>query len=245
MAFVACAVVPAVAAAEPPSVRVIAGERSVVAATSSFCEPQAGGIGRCQSISFAAEPGFPPALAVTPGSEVVIDTGAPAARVGVSVSRFGDPSGERRPLVVRRLDEHRWTFAMPQANVRATIDVTYGDGATSNSFLTLRRIVASSEGPTSVDAYKDVLVWSQRQAGPVSGGGAYHLAALVGGEVRRLPVAPRAVPFDVNLGPDSRGRPVAVYSRCAREPELSAGERSLSVPYPPYTTGRSCDLFRF
>jgi len=182
----------------------------------------------------------------------VIDTGAPAAGVGVSVSRLGDSSGDRRSLAVRRIDERRWAFSMPQVNVRATIEVTYADGATSNSFLTLRRIVATSGGPTSVAAHKDAVVWSERQRaaagspGPAgSSNGAYHLTALVGGRVRRLPVAPRVVPFDINLGPDRRGRTVAVYSRCEREPDLSGPEDSLSAPYPPYTRGRGCDLYRF
>ena len=243
-----CAVVPGLAAAEPPSVRVIAGERSVVAVTDSFCTPPSGGKpGSCQSFLFVAGPGFPPALAARPGSEIVIDTGAPATGVRVSVSR----SGDRRALPVRRIDERRWAVSMPDANVSASINVDYADGATSSSFLALRRIVASSGGPTSVTAYEDVLVWSQRQ--PEAGAGssqtarssAYHLTALVDGAVRRLPVAPRTIPFDVNLGPDSRSRPVAVYSRCAREPDLTATEDPLSAPHPPYTRGRRCDLYRF
>lgn len=242
------AVVPGVAGAEPPAVRVIAGERSVVAATSSFCEPATGGIGRCQSVAFAAGPGFPPALAARPASEVVIDTGAPAGSVGVSVFGFGDASGDRRALAVRQIDERRWAVAMPEDNVRATIDVAYADGATSTSLLTLRRLVATSGGPTSVAAYKDVVAWSQREpqaaagSSQAAGSSAYHLTALVDGAARRLPVAPRTVPFDVNMGPDSRGRPVAVYSRCAREPELAAAGDSLWAPYPPYTAGRGCDV---
>ncbi len=247
------AVVPGVAGAESRVVRVIAGERSVVAVTSSSCEPQDDGMTRCSSASFAAGPGFPPALAAMPGSELVIDTGAPAAGVRVLFSGFGDRSGESGPLGGRRVDERRWAVAMPDANVLATIEVAYADGATSNSFLTLRRIVATSGGPTSVAAYKDVVMWRQHQpdaaADPSEGAGsgedAYHLTALVGGEARRLPVAPRAVPFDVNLGPDSRGRAVAVYSRCAVEPDLGAAGDSLSAPYPPYTRGRGCDLYRY
>ena len=42
------------------------------------------------------------------------------------------------------------------------------------------------------------------------------------GHVDRLPVAERAVPFDVDLGSDARGRPVAVYSRCRGETESAA-----------------------
>lgn len=113
------------------------------------------------------------------------------------------------------------------------------------SSITLQRIVATSGGLTSLSAYGDVVAWSDRATG---GQGpspeAYHLTALVDGEVRRLPVAPRAVPFDVNLGPDRDGRTVAVYSRCAREPDLAETDDP-SASYPPYTRGRGCDLYRF
>lgn len=247
MALVVWAVMPAVAGAEPPAVRVIAVERSTEAAMDSFCEPQGGGITACRSGIFAAGPDFPPALAATPGTELVIDTGKPSTDVRVSVSRFGDPSGGRVALAGRRIDGRRWAVSMPGANVSASIAVDYADGATSSSFLTLRRIVATTGGVTSVSAYGNVVAWSDRRVAGAQGSspGAYHLTALVAGKVRRLPVAPRSVPFDVDLGPGEDGRVVAVYSRCAREPELSESQDSVSTPYPPYTRGRGCDLYRF
>jgi hypothetical protein len=134
---------------------------------------------------------------------------------------------------------------MPASNVRVTLDVAYQGGGRTESFLTLRRIVATSAGPTSVSAHGRVVAWSERAPAQGSSASAYHLTALVDGEVRRLAVAPRPVPFDVDLGPDREGRTVAVYSRCAREPELPATGRSLSGPYPPYTRGQGCDLYRF
>ena len=48
------------------------------------------------------------------------------------------------------------------------------------------------------------------------------------GRVDRLPVRSRKVPFDLDVGPDARGRAVAVYSRCAgrqRTGERPAGPR--------------------
>lgn len=240
---------PAVAGAQPPAVRVIAGERSVEAVRASLCEVQSGGMGSCQTASFAAGPSFPPTLAATPGTEVVIDTGEPSTEVRVSVSHFGDPSGEATTLASQRIDARRWAVAMPATNVRTTIGVRYSDGSSSTSLLTLRRIIATSGGLTSVAAYGEMIAWSDRQpeAKQSSAGelGTYYLTALVDSRVQRLPVAPRAVPFDVNLGPDRDGRAVAVYSRCTREPEPSGSEESSSGPYPPYTRGRGCDLYRF
>lgn len=233
----------ATAAAAFPPVRVLAGERSAVAVEVAACEPQSGGlITACRTAALAAGPGFPPALAALPGSEIVVDTGIAATAVRVSTTQF-DGGASPSPLPVRRIDDSRSAFSMPTANATASIEVEYARGGNTRSFLTLRRIVATSEGLSSVDAHGSVVAWSGRDAGTAA---RYHLTALVGGEVRRLPVASRSVPFDVDLGPDRRGRTVAVYSRCAREPELPTSVRSSpSEPYPPYTRGQGCDLYRF
>jgi hypothetical protein len=55
-----------------------------------------------------------------------------------------------------------------------------------------------------------------------------------------VPVAPRRVPFDVDLGPGPDGATVAVYSRCAQDPPAGSG-------FAPtlYNRGRGCDLFLF
>jgi hypothetical protein len=60
-------------------------------------------------------------------------------------------------------------------------------------------------------------------------------------ETEPVPVAPRAVPFDVDLGPGADGRVVAVYSRCAREPQIQGGAGVL----PLWASGRGCDLYQF
>ncbi|HEV2769374.1 MAG TPA: hypothetical protein VGV40_04240 [Solirubrobacteraceae bacterium] len=97
---------------------------------------------------------------------------------------------------------------------------------------------ATSPGATKVAAYGDVVVWSER-----SPEGAFRLVADRGpdGEPAPLPVGQRGAPFDVDVGPGPDGRPVAVYSRCAREP------RPLPATWPAVApaTGRGCDLFAY
>ncbi len=58
----------------------------------------------------------------------------------------------------------------------------------------------------------------------------YRLAITrVGGKPQILPVAPRPVAFDADVGPDGKGDPAIVYSRC----ETEAPNR------------RDCDIFRY
>jgi hypothetical protein len=64
---------------------------------------------------------------------------------------------------------------------------------------------------------------------------AYRLVELVDGTVRQVPVAPRPMPFDVDLGPDRHGEPIAVYSRCTREP----------IIYWELDGRRGCDLYTY
>ena len=98
--------------------------------------------------------------------------------------------------------------------------------------------VTGVSAPTPIAAYQGRLVWSRPD-----GAGAYELVQRVGnGPVTELPVAPRAVPFDVDLGPTSGGRALAVYSRCATEPAPA-----LSIQQPEgvdYRTGRGCDIYK-
>ena len=83
-------------------------------------------------------------------------------------------------------------------------------------------LVAELERDTPIAAYGGALAWSAYDA-------ASQRYALVvrQGEVTapaRTATSPRA--FDVSLGPDSRGRVVALYTRCA-------------------TAGRDCDVYRY
>ena len=87
-----------------------------------------------------------------------------------------------------------------------------------------------------IDAHGGAVAWSDYDASI----DAWRLMANVGGVTQALPVAPRATPFDVDLGPERRGRLVAVYSRCAR------GLRR-DQPTPQVFRARSygCDLYSY
>jgi hypothetical protein len=87
---------------------------------------------------------------------------------------------------------------------------------------TISTLVEYSE----VDFYNGLLAWSRLD--PDQG---YRLVVWRQGKVRTVPIRARSVRFDVDLGPDERGRDVAVYSRC-REERVS--ER----------TARGCRLYR-
>ena len=84
-------------------------------------------------------------------------------------------------------------------------------------------VVATLERPSTVSAYAGRLVWSAYDSSLRR----YRLMARTGEVIEVLPVAPRSVPFDADVGPDPLGRPIVVYSRCRSEPR------------------RGCDLFRF
>jgi hypothetical protein len=59
------------------------------------------------------------------------------------------------------------------------------------------------------------------------------------GELTTFKIPSRAVPFDIDVGPDARGLDVAVYSRCSTDPALGAPGGGL----PYYRTGRRCRLY--
>lgn len=90
---------------------------------------------------------------------------------------------------------------------------------------------------TVVSAYDGHVVWNELDA-PT---GRWYLRHRHGGASSRLPVAPRPVQFDVDVGPDTRGRAVAVYSRCKREPSPATG-LALS---PDWMTAEGCDIYQF
>jgi hypothetical protein len=99
---------------------------------------------------------------------------------------------------------------------------------------------------------------------PVAGGG-FGLFAWHAGAVAQVPVAPRPQPFDLDLGTDAHGRPVAAFSRCAVAPvvlrgrteawsgsgcrvrvvDLATGrERAGGVPRPPGTSDTTPSMWR-
>ena len=88
---------------------------------------------------------------------------------------------------------------------------------------------------TEVDAFGGWAAWSAFE----DGAGYRLVLRNPDGAVGAAPVPPRAVPFDIDLGPSEEGGVVAAYSRCAQEPdEHGAGGTLLRA------TGRGCDIFR-
>lgn len=91
-------------------------------------------------------------------------------------------------------------------------------------------VVTSVERPTPIRSWKGIGAFSvyDRDAR------VYRLAVTrVGAEPELLPVAPRTVPFDADVGPDTRDDPAVVYSRCEREANARGGGR------------RDCDIYRY
>ena len=79
---------------------------------------------------------------------------------------------------------------------------------TANADDVLATLPSLQQGRLS--AYAGQVVWSEQITQDVN-----VLMRWRAGRVDRLPVRSRKVPFDLDLGPDARGRAVAVYSRCA------------------------------
>ena len=94
-----------------------------------------------------------------------------------------------------------------------------------------------SRGCGSVSAYRGWVAWTSYDTSRR----AYVLWASSGGVARVLPVNPQPRPFDVDLGPDATGQPVAVFSRCdssnarrctIRNFNLATGEQTHLVTHP-------------
>jgi hypothetical protein len=102
-------------------------------------------------------------------------------------------------------------------------------------------LIATVARPTPVSALDGRIVWSDYDATQ----GRYFLTQRIDGITSRLPVAPRAVPFDVDLGPDVDGKPVAAYSRCRRDPPPRNAPRGGLAQMPEWRRGRGCDLYLY
>lgn len=96
-------------------------------------------------------------------------------------------------------------------------------------------LVARVDRPTPVAAHAGWVAWSEREPGTAR----FRLVVRKDGVTAPVDIAPRGVPFDVDLGPDAQGGVSAVYSRCATEPP-GGGLR-----IPLYLEGRGCEIFRF
>jgi hypothetical protein len=102
--------------------------------------------------------------------------------------------------------------------------------------------IATVGAPTPIGAYGGRLAWSAFDPAL----GKYRLMTEVGGTISTVPVAPRGVAFDVDLGPDRSGATIAVYSRCKREPGRRDPAISNAVAQlADWSSGRGCDAFRF
>jgi hypothetical protein len=83
-----------------------------------------------------------------------------------------------------------------------------------------------------------VIAWNERDRRTRR----FHLVARRGAEpARRIDVAPRKSPFDLDLGVDERGDVVAVYSRCRRETH----ELDEDTGLPPFERFAGCRLHRY
>lgn len=102
--------------------------------------------------------------------------------------------------------------------------------------------VSSDRQASFPSAFADHLVWS---TGIVTGQ-RFTLVERVGGHVFRAPVRPGPQGFDADLGPNSLGAPVAVYSRCGRPPhrldcDLEALDLTTAMTYrPPGGSSKAC-----
>lgn len=94
-------------------------------------------------------------------------------------------------------------------------------------------VLASVAANTPISARAGWVAWSE----PSPGG--WRLLAWHSGLTVRLAVAPRPEPFDVNVGTDARGRPVATFSRCTSTPQATAFFND--GPVAP-VLGRGCRL---
>ena len=94
--------------------------------------------------------------------------------------------------------------------------------------------VAPIARATPIAVYHGAALWSRQDSR-----GRYRLVQRIGnGPVTQFGIASRGVPFDVDVGPASDGRLVAVYSRCRVEPT------GTFLGIPEYQTGRGCDIYR-
>jgi hypothetical protein len=96
--------------------------------------------------------------------------------------------------------------------------------------------------PTPLSAYAGRLVWSSYDPATLR----YALMTNAGGVTSAVPVGPRSVPFDVDLGPDGTGHIVAVYSRCRRDPpRRDPAIGNVIAQMPDWARGRGCDVYKF
>lgn len=118
----------------------------------------------------------------------------------------------------------------------AALVAALGSPATAAADETLARLAH----PGPVSTFDGRVLWSEYD--PVAK--AYFLTQRFGTTTARLPVRPRAVPFDVDVGRKLGNDTVAAYSRCRREPRgRDPRTGSALTQMPQWSTGRGCDLY--
>lgn len=108
--------------------------------------------------------------------------------------------------------------------------------ATTSTPQTVESLVSQS----TVSAYGQLVAWSRYDPAAQ----AYRLVVADVGNLAAppqvVPIAPRRIAFDVDLGPDAAGRTVAVYSRCTTEPD---GDYYGQKLWPNNAAG--CDVYEY
>lgn len=100
--------------------------------------------------------------------------------------------------------------------------------------------ISGPGGPTMVGAERGWTAWSERR---LFGTMWSIVVRAPNGTTSRPVVAPRVVPFDLDLGLDADGDVVAAYSRCAEEPVPFGGANPRAGGgLPQYTTGKGCSI---
>jgi hypothetical protein len=92
-------------------------------------------------------------------------------------------------------------------------------------------------GPTTVSAHAGTIAFSRLDPATHR----WSLMLRTGDAVTAAKVAPRRVPFDVDLGPDAHGRTVAAYSRCATEPTPTTSTGAIAYP----SGARGCRIYLY
>ena len=126
------------------------------------------------------------------------------------------PGGDHVPMVRRRTRVSHWVAA-------GAVLLWAAVGATARA----QEVVSHDPSAPKVSAGDGALAWSTYDAAD----GAWSLVVSHDGVTEHAAIAPRSVPFDVDLGEDAAGRLVAAYSRCRTDPRVFA------------PTGRGCDLY--
>ncbi len=106
---------------------------------------------------------------------------------------------------------------------------------------TADELIATVARPTTISAIDGRIVWSDYDPAVKR----YFLTQRLAGVTSRLPVNPRSVPFDLDLGPDADGKPVAAYSRCRREPPPRNPPRGALAQLPEWRRGSGCDIYLY